>query len=497
MSPEQAAGKVPELDGRSDQYALGLILYELVALRPANAADTLAEALAAATAGVKAPLGHRVHGAPIARDLAAVIDRATARAPDARYPDVAALARDVRAYLRGDPVSARRDNPIERTTRWIGRHKGATLTALLAMLLLGAGAAILQLVVHGRRLDAAHQHARRIEDLQLAVAHRGHQIDAELFGYQEQIARLSGRVAEVLVSAPPAARAYQAAEFDAGAGPPDLAPAPHYRAAGGGVARASFEHAVIKLAPAVDPAAVADDVARLASLRPAFTELMLGTAPAPIAPGAERRAILDDGVPALRTFVTLATGVHASYPGVGGYDPSYDGRRRPKYALAVGRPVGVIAWGNPIADRHGQGAILAAATAVTGPDGRFAGVAGLEMTFDWIQGHLMPLPEPYVDATFLVDDRGAVVVSAGWRDARPPTPAPGDATVDPALALVPIPYAEVRDAIAGGPGAAALHDHVTVVVDGARKHVALTPITALGWWYVVVADEDRLLATGA
>ncbi|MCE9574324.1 MAG: protein kinase [Deltaproteobacteria bacterium] len=492
MSPEQAAGKVPELDGRSDQYALGLILYELVALRPANPGATLQESLAAATSGTKAPLGHRVHGAPISRDLAAVIDKATARAPGDRYRDVAALAADVRAYLRGDPVSARRDNPIERAMRWIGRHKGATLTALLAVLLLGAGATIVELIVSGQRVAAADAHARAIEELQLAVARRGHAIDAELFRYQEQIARLSGRVAEVMAGAPVATRAYLAADYDGGQGPPDLAPAAHYRA-DGAVARASFEHVVIKLSPGVDPAAVADDVARLASLRPAFTELMLGTASTPIAPADARRAILDVGVPALRTFITLASGVHASYPGMGGYAPGYDGRHRPKYTLAAGRPPGVITWGNPIADRHGQGAVLAASTAIAGPDGAIVGVTGMEMTFDWLEAHLVPMSEPYVDAAFLVDARGSVIVSVGGRDARPPVAAPRD-DEDATLPLAALPYPEVRAAIAGGVQAAALHDHVTIEIDGARKHIAITPIASLGWWYVVVADEARLLS---
>ena len=495
MSPEQAAGKVPELDGRSDLYALGLILYELIALRPALGTGELAETLASAARGDKLPLGRRVHGAAISRDLAAVVDKATALRPADRYPGVAALARDVRAYLRGDPVTARRDGPIGKLTRWIGRHKGATLIAMLALLLAGTCAIIVQLVLAQRRVDAAHERARKIEAFQLAVAEQGHRFDAEIFRYEEQVARLAGHVAEVLAGG---ARgdivAYASGDYDTpGKGPPDLAPATYY-----GVP-ASFEHPVLVLAPGVDPAAVAGELGRLVGLRPAFTTLMLATVPPGVARTRPPRAqILDEGVPALRTFVTLASGVHVSYPGTGGYPAAYDGRQRPKYTLAAGAAAGDtrIRWGHPFVDRYGHGLILPASAAVHRPDGTFAGVTGLEMTVDWIADRLLPLPDaPYVDATYLVDEHGGVVVGtdAGFTDAdaKAHLARAGDLTQDRAFELHELHDPEVRAALAAG-----RRGHVVIARGDDRKLVAISPLPALGWAYVVVADEDRLLAGG-
>ena len=454
MSPEQAAGKVPELDGRSDLYALGLILYELIALRPALGTSELAETLASASRGDKTPLGRRVHGAAISRDLAAVVDKATALRPADRYPDVAAFARDLRAYLRGDPVTARRDGPIGKAMRWIGRHKGATLIAMLALLLAGTCAIIVQLVLAQRRVDAAHERARKIEAFQLAVAEQGHRFDVELFRYEAQVARLAGHVAEMLAAGGGGdVPAYSSGDYDApGKGPPDLAPAAHYGAP------ASFEHPVFVLAPGTDGVAAAGEIGRLVRLRPAFTTLMLATAPPDRARTRPARAqILDEGVPALRTFVTLASGVHVSYPGTGGYPADYDGRKRPKYTLAAGAAAGDtrIRWSRPFVDRYGHGLILAASTAVHLPDGTFAGVTGLEMTSDWIARHLLPMPgAPYVDATYLVDERGGVVVGtdAGFTeaDARAHGAHAGDLTQDRAFELRELPYPEVRAAMAAG-----------------------------------------------
>jgi serine/threonine-protein kinase len=496
MSPEQAAGKVPELDGRSDLYALGLILYELIALRRALHTETLEETLASATRGHKAPLGRRVHGVAISRDLAAVVDKATALRPEDRYPDVAAFAGDLRAYLRGDPVTARRDGPIGKATRWIGRHKGATLVAMLALLLAGACAIIVQLVLAQRRVDAAYERARKIELFQLAVAEQGHRLDAEFFRYEEQVARLAGHAAEVLASDERgAAPAYLGGDYDTpGKGPPDLAPAAYYGTP------ASFLHPVFALAPGVDAAAVDGELGRLVRLRPAFTALMLATAP-PDRPrtGTVRDQILDQGVPALRTFVTLASGVHVSYPGTGGYPADYDGRKRPKYTLAEGAAAGDtrIRWGNPFVDRYGHGLVLPASTAVHLPDGTFAGVTGLEMTFDWIADHLLPMRDaPYVAATYLVDGSGDVVIGtdAGFTraDAKAHLASAGDLNQDRAFDLDALRYPEVRAAIAAGS-----RGHVVVARGGARQLVAVSPLPALGWSYVVVADEDRLLAGGS
>ena len=72
-------------------------------------------------------------------ELAAIVDRATALAPRDRYPDVGALADDVRRFLRGEAVDARPDTPLAALLRWTGRHRGAVLTLLVLAVLGGAG----------------------------------------------------------------------------------------------------------------------------------------------------------------------------------------------------------------------------------------------------------------------------------------------------------------------------------------------------------------------
>jgi serine/threonine-protein kinase len=96
MSPEQAMGRV--LDGRSDVYALGVVLYELLAgAPPFDAPDAYA-------VGYKhvheapVPLEVAAPGAPPA--LAAVVMRALAKNPDERYARAADLADELEAFAR-------------------------------------------------------------------------------------------------------------------------------------------------------------------------------------------------------------------------------------------------------------------------------------------------------------------------------------------------------------------------------------------------------------
>ena len=103
MSPEQLAGEIDQVDGRSDIYALGRILSYLLK-----------------SSG----------GGSIPRPLQAIVAKAAHLDPNSRYPSALDLAADIERYLEGQPVTAYRENLLERTGRVLSRNK--TLVALLA-----------------------------------------------------------------------------------------------------------------------------------------------------------------------------------------------------------------------------------------------------------------------------------------------------------------------------------------------------------------------------
>ncbi|MFS8064758.1 MAG: bifunctional serine/threonine-protein kinase/formylglycine-generating enzyme family protein [Byssovorax sp.] len=101
MPPEQACGQ-RELHGLpSDVYALGAVLYHLLAGRPPYRGGSALHVLQQVLAGSPVPVVEAAEGKPVPVELAAICEKAMAQEIGARYPDAEALAREVVAWLDG------------------------------------------------------------------------------------------------------------------------------------------------------------------------------------------------------------------------------------------------------------------------------------------------------------------------------------------------------------------------------------------------------------
>lgn len=113
----------------SDVYALGAILYELLAERPVFDAGSVAAILRLIAEDEPERLSVKVP-----RDLATIALKCLSKAPAQRYVTAQALAEDLQRYLKDEPITARRMSAVEKVWRW-GRRKPAL--AAMSVLLVG------------------------------------------------------------------------------------------------------------------------------------------------------------------------------------------------------------------------------------------------------------------------------------------------------------------------------------------------------------------------
>jgi WD40 repeat protein len=129
MAPEQARGE--RVDRRADVYSLGALIYCVLAGKPPYEANDSRQALHRLLEGGPADLATQVDGLP--PDLVTIVRKAMARAPEFRYPDADALARDLGRFLPGNLVEAHAYTPLALVWRWIARHRVISTALVLVI----------------------------------------------------------------------------------------------------------------------------------------------------------------------------------------------------------------------------------------------------------------------------------------------------------------------------------------------------------------------------
>ena len=166
MPLEQARGE--SVDERADVYALGAILYHVLAgappyRKPDEGSVPWESMLARVIAGPPEPLDAVAPGLP--PDLLAIVARAMARDAAARYASAQGLAEDLRRFQTGQLVGAHRYTTWQLVKRWLRRHRTAVIVAGVALTML--------IVVGGVLLKRIFDEQRRTqEQSELAQAKR-------------------------------------------------------------------------------------------------------------------------------------------------------------------------------------------------------------------------------------------------------------------------------------------------------------------------------------
>lgn len=176
-SPEQLLGQ--PITVASDIAQLGLLAFEVLTGHALNESETMADAIRRAADGkpLSVPSGSK---AQLPRELLQVIEQCLRADPDERYRDASSLARDLKAYIDGYPVSAVGQSASYRFRKWLTRNAATSATAALALITIVGGTAWYTL-----QLDTARQLAETQAEIARDEADKSREISeflVELMG---------------------------------------------------------------------------------------------------------------------------------------------------------------------------------------------------------------------------------------------------------------------------------------------------------------------------
>ncbi|MEZ6210235.1 MAG: serine/threonine-protein kinase [Phycisphaerales bacterium] len=157
MSPEQVAGRSEDLDTRCDTYAIGVILYELLAGRAPHelGGKSIAEVGRIIREEEPAKLGGV--DAQLRGDLETIVAKAMEKDRDRRYASAGALGEDLRRHLRSEPILARAPSAMYQLRKFAARNRGLVAGVAVAFVVLilgvvGTGAGLVSAVRANREL---------------------------------------------------------------------------------------------------------------------------------------------------------------------------------------------------------------------------------------------------------------------------------------------------------------------------------------------------------
>jgi eukaryotic-like serine/threonine-protein kinase len=396
MSPEQAVGIQSSINYSSDQFSIGLILFELITLTPARTGDSSKILLATAIDGDDQIILKNKELDPRMR---AIILRATHPDSNNRYPSVQSLAQDLRRYIRGESVQAHKESFIMTIWRYIASHPVFSLSIFLVIILIASVSTVVALLSALQSQELATKRQNITAHLINAVSEQGRTVD-ELFAETQIL--LNGLTTTAHFQLQDIKEDTESCVLY-----PELADRSRtfYHKRYGDIL-VSLENPICLLPSGVSKSTAIKGL----SLGPVLQEELISIykRDTPIEEFEDDFKTDDSKYEAQWVYVGLEDGTLINYPGINFYPEEYDPRLRPWYKSGINheRPK----CDEPYPDASGLGYLLPCNQQVLDENNRVIGVAGIDISMDSAIDIINQLPLPMINYSFVLNDKGEILL---------------------------------------------------------------------------------------
>lgn len=186
MSPEQASGNTRQTDARSDLYALGVIMFEMLTSEVPFRGNV--RAILDQKANLDPPTPRALNPS-LAKDLETICLKCLEREPLKRYSTMLELAEELERFTTGEPIRARPISRLERAWRWCRRRP--VVAGLIAGLFLSLSLGLLGVTFFWRQAERSAVAARQSlyrSQMNLASVHLN---SGDISGVREMLNRVA------------------------------------------------------------------------------------------------------------------------------------------------------------------------------------------------------------------------------------------------------------------------------------------------------------------